>query len=46
MGLLEHPELLDERVVLGVGDLGIVEDVVPVGVVADGVAELGGAFGR
>jgi hypothetical protein len=38
--LLEPTQLPHELVVLGVGDLGIVEDVVPVVVVVDEVAEL------
>ena len=35
MQLLERLELVIERVVAGVGDLGVVEDVVAVGVMLD-----------
>lgn len=36
---LEVGQLADQRVVLGIGDLGGVEDVVPIGVVVDGAAQ-------
>ena len=44
IGLLERDELVVELVVLGVGDLRIVEDVVAVEVVVEDLAQLGGAF--
>ena len=44
--LLDREELADERVVLGVGDLGPVEDVVEVLVPAELVAQPGGAQRR
>ena len=40
MGGFEGLELAHERVVLGVGHLGVVEDVVPVGMPADLTAQL------
>ena len=43
--LLDAPKLAEELVVLGVADLGIVEDVVAVEVVPDDAAELFGARG-
>jgi hypothetical protein len=44
MLLLERLQLVIERVVLVVADLGVVEDVVAVGVVVDRLAQLGGAL--
>ena len=38
--LLERAELPDQLVVLGVGDLGVVQDVVAIHVVVDALAEL------
>jgi hypothetical protein len=43
--LLDRLELVHQRVEPGVADLGIVVDVVPLFVMADQVAELGGARG-
>ena len=40
MGVLEQPQLADQRVVVGVGDLGRVELVVPLVVMRDQRAEL------
>src|SRR3954454_18024468 len=45
MGLLERLQLSEERVVLVVADLRIVEDVVAVAVVGDLLAQLGRAGG-
>jgi hypothetical protein len=43
---LERAELVEQRVVLVIADLGVVEDVVAVAVVLDRPAQLGGALGR
>ena len=43
---LDPAQLVEQRVVLLVADLGIVEDVVAVGVVVEDAAELGGALSR
>ena len=40
---LDRPQLVEQRVVLVVADLGIVEDVVAVAVVVELAAQLGGA---
>jgi hypothetical protein len=45
VGLLERLQLVEQPVVLGVLDLRIVEDVVPVVVVLEQAAQLGGALG-
>ena len=45
MRLLERAQLAHERVELGVGDLGIVVDVVALFVVADQLAKFADAFG-
>jgi hypothetical protein len=46
MLLLERLQLVEQRVVGVVADLGVVEDVVAVTVVLDRPAQLGGALGR
>jgi hypothetical protein len=42
---LDRPELVDQRVVLVVADLGVVEDVVAVAVMVELPAQLGGTGG-
>ena len=44
MLLLERLQLVEEAVVLGVRDLGVVEDVVAVEVVVEELAQLRGAL--
>jgi hypothetical protein len=43
---LDRPQLIEQRVVDVVADLGIVEDVVAIAVVVQLAAQLGGALGR
>jgi hypothetical protein len=43
---LERPQLVEQRVVVGVRYLGIVEDVVAVVVMLERASQLGGSLGR